>query len=151
MQSALVNPKPVTEYLHNELKEQRVASPLTESLAKGVHISRFGLIPKRHQQGKWRLILDLSHPPGCSINDGVAKELASLQYASVDDAARIITDMGPGTKLAKIDITHAYRNIAVHPADWHLLGMEWEGKTYVSGQSIAIWSSLSAQNFYSDL
>ena len=49
MQSALVNPKPVTEYLHNELKEQRVAGPLTESLAKGVHVSRFGLIPKRHQ------------------------------------------------------------------------------------------------------
>ena len=34
-------------------------------------------------------------------------------------------------KLAKIDIAHAYRNVAVHPADWHLLGMEWEGKTYL--------------------
>ena len=108
MQLALVNPESVTEYLHNELREQRVAGPLTESLAKGVHVSRFGLIPKQRQHGKWRLILDFSHPPGYSINDGVAKELSTLQYASVDDATRIITDIGPGTKLAKIDIVHAY-------------------------------------------
>ncbi len=48
------------------------------------------------------------------MNDGVARELSSLSYASVDDVASIITTMGPDTLMAKIDITHAYCNIAVH-------------------------------------
>ena len=29
-----------------------------------VHINRFGVIPKQHQQGKWMLIVDLSNPSG---------------------------------------------------------------------------------------
>ena len=131
MQSALANPEPVSEYLQNEQKEERIAGPFPKALVRNIHLSRFGVIPKRHQPGKWRLILDLSHPTGYSVNDGIAKELSTLQYASVDDAARIISDLGPGTMLAKIDIAHAYRNIPVHPADRHLLGMEWEGKIYL--------------------
>ena len=35
-----------------------------------IHISPFGIIPKK-EQGKWRLIVDLSHPRDHSINDGV--------------------------------------------------------------------------------
>ena len=131
MQSALENPEPVEAYIQNELTEGRIAGPFSLEAARGTHISRFGVIPKRHQPKKWRLILDLSHPTGESVNDGVAKELSTLQYASVDDAARIISHMGPGTLLAKIDITHAYRNVPVHPDDRHLLGMQWGGRVYV--------------------
>lgn len=131
MPSAYTNPQPVTDYLKTELRENRIAGPLDSTHSGKIHVSRFGVIPKRHQPGKWRLILDLSHPPGYSVNDGIAKELATLQYASVDDAARIISHLGKDAKLAKIDIAHAYRNIPVHPRDWHLLGMEWEGRTYI--------------------
>ena len=105
--------------------------PLSRADAAGAHLSRFGVIPKRHQPGKWRLILDLSHPPGQSVNDGIAKELSSLKYVTVDDAAQIIMQMGPGTKLAKIDIAHAFRNIPVHPCDRHLLGMAWGDKVFI--------------------
>ena len=94
MQSALANPEPVSEYLQNEQKEERIAGPFPKALVRNIHLSRFGVIPKRHQPGKWRLILDLSHPTGYSVNDGIAKELSTL---SVDDAARIISDLGPGT------------------------------------------------------
>ena len=105
MQSALVNPKHVTEYLQNGLKEQRVAGPLTESLAKGVHVSRFGLIPKRHQQGKWRLILDLSHPPGysimvlqknlppCNMHQSTMLLVSSLTWVQVPSWPRLILHM----------------------------------------------------------
>lgn len=78
MQSASDNPQPVIEYLHNELQEKRILGPFHPSQSQDIHISRFGVIPKRHQPGKWRLILDLSHPPNRSVNDGVAKELYSL-------------------------------------------------------------------------
>ncbi len=131
MLSATQNPDPVQKYVDNELAQQRIIGPFTPSDASEVHVSRFGVIPKRHQPGKWRLILDLSSPHGRSINDGIDKELSSLQYESVDDAARIFVGLGRGAMLAKIDIAHAYRNVPVHPADRYLLGMQWNGQIYV--------------------
>ena len=32
-----------------------------------------------------------------------------------------------------MDVSQAYRNVPVHPADRYLLGMEWEGRVYVDG------------------
>ena len=52
-----------------------------------VHINRFGVIPKGHNTGKWRLITDLSFPRGLSVNDGVDEALSSLSYISVDHIA----------------------------------------------------------------
>ena len=95
-----------------------------------MHISRFGVIPKHNQPGKWHLILDLSYPKDRSVNTSISKPLYSFQYASVDDA-RIITDLGLQTHLAKIDIVHAYRNILFHPDDRHLLGMEWQNQIFI--------------------
>ena len=103
MPFAHANPVIVVDYINTEVKERRVVGPLVRHNSPGVHISRFGVIPKHNQPGKWRLILDLSYPKDRSVNAGISKPLYSLQYASVDDA-RIITDLGPQTQLAKIDI-----------------------------------------------
>ena len=94
-------------------------------------ISQFGVIPKRNKPGKWRLILDLSAPPGMSINDGISTEVCSLHYASVDDAAWIILTLGPQVWPAKLDIERAYRKVPIHVQDRHLLGMEWCGTLLV--------------------
>ena len=131
MISAAKNPDPVQKYVDNEQAEGRIIGPFTPEETADIHVSRFGVIPKRHQPGKWRLILDLSSPDGMSINDGINKELSSLQYESVDDAARILMGLGKGAMLAKIDIAHAYRNVPVHPTDRYLLGMQWKGETYI--------------------
>ena len=32
---------------------------------------------------------------------------------------------------AKLDIKAAYRNVPVHPGDRHLLGMQWQGRTFI--------------------
>ena len=42
------------------------------------HISSLGVIPKKNKPGSWRLILDLSHPEGFSVNDGIRREECSL-------------------------------------------------------------------------
>ena len=73
----------------------------------GLHINKFGVIPKSNRIGKWRLILDLSSPEGASVNDGIQKELCSLQYVKVDEVVDTILKLGPGTQLAKIDIQNA--------------------------------------------
>ena len=45
------------------------------------------MIPKKSQPSKWRLIVDLSHPSGASVNDGIDQSLCSLMNTSVDEAA----------------------------------------------------------------
>lgn len=130
MKSALDNPQVVRQYLAAESTLGRIEGPLEMGMP-GVIVNRFGVIPKQHQQGKWRLIVDLSHPKGFSINDGIEPELCSLSYASIDDAVSIILQKGQGTLLAKLDLESAYRIIPVHPHDRHLLGMQFDGKLYV--------------------
>ena len=130
MMSALQNPEVVGEYLAKECRLGRIAGPITKGSCS-LHINRFGVIPKPHQPGKWRLIVDLSHPAHNSVNDGIEPELCSLSYASVDDAISHILRKGRGTQLAKLDLESAYRNIPVHPEDRHLLGMEWKDSWYV--------------------
>ena len=131
MGSAVQNPRVVTEYLRKERQAGRVLGPVEGAARCSVHLSRFGVIPKPHQPGKWRLIVDLSHPHGLSINDGVNSALCSLSYASVDDAVELALEAGRGALLAKLDVQSAYRNVPVHPEDQPLLGMEWRGDVFV--------------------
>ena len=58
-----------------------VLGPFAPEDVPEVHIHRFGVIPKSHQPGRWRLIV---HPDGKSVNDGISSELCSLQYTRVD-------------------------------------------------------------------
>jgi hypothetical protein len=118
MLSASQHPQPACDYLAMELVAHRVVE--VGDQVKGLVTSSFGVIPKRGQENhQWRLILDLSHPPGRSVNDGVSRELAVER----------ILELGWGTLMTKCDIQQAYRNVPVHPCDRYLLGMEFEGHT----------------------
>ena len=119
MLSALQHPEVIDAYLGKELALGRLLGPFTpggEEL-QGVHINRFGVIPKGHNTGKWRLITDLSYPQDRSVNDGIDPALCSLKYTSVDQVAETIATLGQGSLLAKIDVESAYRLIPVHPDD----------------------------------
>ncbi len=123
----------IGEYLEREVRERRVWNLGESTRAPEVQLSPFGVIPKKGRPGKWRLIVNLSAPDGCSVNDGIAKELASVAYTSVDEVAGRISELGRGAVMAKADVKAAYRNVPVHPRDRWLLGMEWEGVLYVDG------------------
>ena len=43
----------------------------------------------------------------------------------------MVARCGPGALLAKLDLKSAYRQVPVHPADQHLLGVEWQGSVYI--------------------
>lgn len=131
MQSATGRPVVIDNYLAKEVGLGRVVGPLIQDQFPEVHVSRFGLVPKNHQPDKWRLIVDLSHPAGASVNDGIDPELCSLQYTSVAEAVQQVLALGPGAQMAKFDVESAYRNIPVHPEDRRLLGMSWKEQLYV--------------------
>ena len=69
--------------------------------------------------------------PGRSVNNSIPRDLDSLQYVSVDDATPIIMNMGCSTQLAKVDVTHAFHNVLIHPDDRYLLGMQWENQVFI--------------------
>ena len=75
MPSAQTNPDPVEKFLATEVSEGRVIGPLRMEDFPHVQTNRFGVIPKRNQPNKWRLILDLSSPTGTSVNDGISPEM----------------------------------------------------------------------------
>ena len=130
MHSAREHAQVVRDYLSNECAEGRIVGPLPRPGSEEIHVSRFGVIPKG-SSGKWRLILDLSSPEGASVNDGIDSNLCSLKYATVDQAAELMLRLGRGALMAKVDIDQAYRRIPVHPDDRWLLGMRFEGATYM--------------------
>ena len=69
--SASEYPHVVEEYLANELVHGRISDITNWPHAEyHVHVSPFGVIPKKHKPGCWRLIFDLSAPDGGSVNDG---------------------------------------------------------------------------------
>lgn len=100
------NPGVVYKYMY---LENESGGPMEIGDLPGAHISRFGVIEKPHQPGKYRLIVDLSHPEGQSVNDGIEPELCTLQY----------------------NIESAYRTVQVNPDDRQLLGMVWRDKLFI--------------------
>ena len=132
MRSTEEAPEVVQAYLQAERDAGRIIGPIPDAPGgKLAHVSRFGLIPKPHQPGKWRLIVDLSHPTEHSVNDAVYPKWCSLEYASLHQAASIILSLGRGVQLAKLDVASAYRIVPVHPDDRPLLGMKWKGELYI--------------------
>ena len=99
--SAYDHPEVIDRYLSNELVMGRVAGPFADSLVPGVMISRFGVLPKSGQPGKWHLIVDLLAPSSASVNDGISTVDSGMAYSSVADVARVVLQLGQGTEMAK--------------------------------------------------
>lgn len=62
-----------------------------------LHLSTFGLIPKKSKPGKQRLIVDLAAPEGRSVNDGIERDMISLSYTPVDAIVDRAIQLGQGT------------------------------------------------------
>ena len=131
MHSTRLRPAAISGYIADELSKGRMLGPLPPTWRPRLHVNRFGLIPKGHNTGKYRLITDLSFPQGRSVNDGIMPALTSLSYITVDGVAQVAQHLGKGSLLAKMDIEAAYRLVPVHPQDRMLQAVEWEGSLYV--------------------
>ena len=95
-------------YLANEVSLGRVAGPFDSPPLPGLHISSFGVIPKKGQPGKWRLIVELSPPNWSSVNDGISPDELTMEYIHVDHIIRMVSQHGPGALMAKFDVAAAY-------------------------------------------
>ena len=128
--SASDHPDIVSKSLEVELSKGRLVGPLDLSTYPHLHTNSLGVIPKKHSE-KWRLIVDLSHPKGSSVNDGIDRTYCSLSYMKVDDLVQRVLFLGRECQLAKIDIESAFRIVPIHPHDRHLLCISWNGSLYM--------------------
>ena len=128
MQPSLMHGQPGDGVLQQNLQ---LVGPIPVCFHGMVQTSPMGLVSKGYNTRKWRLIVDLSCPPQFSINDGIEEDLCSLRYAFLDDALRLISHLGPGCQLVKLDLKDAYCVIPVHPDDQHLLAVSWNEEVYM--------------------
>ena len=129
-------PDQVALQLQAEVDMRWVLGPLNRSpFSQPVKISPLNSTEKKDSIERW-LILDLSFPPGESVNDFIEKNSylghdINLRYSSVDDFSKLIQEKGRNCKMFKRDLRKAYRQIPVDPGDVWLLGFKWNGSLYL--------------------
>lgn len=120
------NTSAVAHELERELLSNRKLGPFVCPPSENFVGSPMGAIPKKRSVPvRWRIIHDLSWPPGHSINDAIPKDLYSCHYDTLDSAISYLKSFGTGALMSKLDLSDAFRHILVRPEDWELLGSTW--------------------------
>ena len=120
----------VTQVINEDVAAGRKAGPFAREQLPFSHvcISPIGAVKKKGSS-KVRVIHNLSHPwRGDSVNAGIEAEAYSMD--SFGHAARAVSRFGKTCFLVKLDVVAAFKQIPVHPSDWHLLGFRWLGQYY---------------------
>ena len=79
-----------------------------------------------------RVILYLSFPPRCSVNDNISKDIylgkkIEVTYPNIDDLVGILNNKRRGSLMFKNDLKRAYRQFPICSGDLHLMGFNWNG------------------------
>ena len=132
--SATCFPDVIDSFLSTELEHSATAGPFTcNPFPAPIRTSPLQTVPK--DGSKRRVVLDLSFPPGASVNDGIPKDCyldqpfhLSLPHSS--DFIDLILSKGAGCYLYKKDLKRAYRQIPVDPKDYFFLVYHWSDCLY---------------------
>ena len=132
--SAIQFPTSIDQYLQKETDLGAMLGPFDHIDAPFYHCSPLLTRPKGNNDR--RVILNLSYPAGASLNDAVTKHLFdgqafTLKFPTVDSIVDAIKKIKGRPMMAKIDISRAFRNLRVDPADAFKFGIKWKGKYYL--------------------
>lgn len=129
-------PEHIDQYISNGIQQGHIIGPFLESpFWLDVKISPLNTVAKRDSDER-RVILDLSYPPGRSVNEGIDKSEylgthIELSFPSVDDFGKLIHEKGQGCLMYKRDLKAAYRQLNICPKDVRKLGFKWKGKIFM--------------------
>ena len=125
----------MTSYIHEEVKQGTLLGPFDGNpFSSQAIVSPLSTREKRDYTDR-RVIMDLSFPPGQSVNDKIQKGTylggeCELTYPSVDALVELVKKNGEGCLMMKRDLKRAYKQIQTDPADWNLLGLIWNKQWY---------------------
>ena len=143
--SARQNPDAVNEDLAAEIHKGRIAGPFDGKPFPEFFCSPLAVVAKK--DGKFRRIHDLSFPKdGDSVNAGIPREYATVQYETLDCVISAVVRAGRGAMIAKADIEKAFRIIPISPSDYKYLGFLWASK-YWYDKCLPMGASTSCQTF----
>ena len=146
--SALQYPTAVNGYLQKELSLGAIIGPANHVDSDLYHCSP--LLSRPKDDCKRRIILNLSHPHGNSVNGNIPRDRFdgkqfTLRFPSVDTIVENIGDLRDcDPVLFKIDVARAFRNIRVDPVDAVKLGIHWEGQYFLDLSAAFGWAHGSA-------
>ncbi|RLC08583.1 MAG: hypothetical protein DRI57_23700, partial [Deltaproteobacteria bacterium] len=127
--------KATDEYLEKEVQVGAIQGPFVANpLGSDLVFSPINSIPKRGVTAR-RFVSDLSFPRGNSVNDGIDIDTylgvsGKVTYPSVDDFVKLVQQQGSGSLLFKRDLSRAYRQFFLDPADICFQGFRWRGNVY---------------------
>ena len=132
--SATLHPRAVEEYLLSEKAKGAILGPFKHIQEEGFHCSPLLTRPK--DTDKRRVILNLSHPQGCSVNDFVDRDKFdgsefALKLPTIENIAEDIRNTHDDPVMIKVDVARAFRNLRVDPADSLKFGIKWENVYYL--------------------
>ena len=118
--------------MKEELQHEAIIGPF-DTVPCTLHLSPLMTRAKQDSDKKCT-IMDLSWPPGQSVNSGVRKDIYfdtiySLHYPSIDNITEALVKLGPAAQLYKVDISRAFR--PSDPADIDLLGFQVDGRQFI--------------------
>lgn len=77
----------------------------------------------RKKSGCYRPITDCKRPLLHSINNYMQTTFQPFKYLSSDNVCEL---MNPGCFMATVDISSAYRMVAINPKNWKYQGISWK-------------------------
>lgn len=123
------HPEIVLNKIKKEQSYGRISEASTNPQYPNLVISPLGVVPKK-VQGQFRLIHDLSYPENNSVNSQIPAVNSQVSYDSIDTVINLVKQFVSGALMAKCDIQDGFRNIPIHPDDYHLLGFMWDNLYY---------------------
>ena len=133
--SAVRFPDAIDSFITTEISHGATAGPFQHNpFPTPIQTSLLQTVPK--DTCKRRVVLDLSFPPGASVNDGIPTdsfldEPFHLSLPRSADFVDLIIAKGPVCFLFKKDLKRAYRQIPVDPRDYLFLGYHWNDLLYL--------------------
>ena len=140
--SAKQFPADIKLYLDKEISLGAILGPFPDITFQKFHCSPLLTRPK--DNGKRRVILDLSFPKGASVNDAVHRDAFdgtpfTLKFSTVDDILEGIRSSKGRVLLSKIDIARAFRNLRIDPVDAFRFGIHWGGQYFLDVAAAFGW------------
>ena len=88
------------------------------------------ILTRPKPNGTVRIILNLSAPEGCSVNDGINIEEFPAVMSSTEAWLAVLNAAGRDCWMVKVDWQNAYKHLTVQAADTDLQWFMWGGKFF---------------------
>ncbi len=132
--TAIKYPDHVDRYIITELKHGALIGPFKIKPFEWTMVSPL-LTREKNSSTERRVIMDLSYPPGHSVNSGIPKEEFlgadfTLKLPSALTLKAMVRAAGQGALMWSRDLARSYRQLRSCPLDWPLLCIAWRNSFF---------------------